>query len=188
MARSIGSNFSTQISSNSVRPFYAVKLNYSTPLRLWTGQGELTIDSEIYTGSPNLMAVSNVNETGETKASGINLTFSGIPTSLISSSLTETQQGITTEVYFGVLETSSNAQAIVDNPYQIFAGLVDVVSIAESGDTSTIQYNIENKLIALERPLDFRYTDQDQKFFFPNDKGLEFVDDLQDKEIVWGGG
>lgn len=188
MARSIGSNFSTQISSNSVRPFYAVKLNYSTPLRLWTGQGELTIDSEIYTGSSNIMGVSSINETAETRASGISITFSGVPTSILSNSLTETQQGISAELYFGVLETSSNAQAIVDTPYQIFAGTVDVVNIAETGDSSIIEFSIENKLISLERPLNFRYTDQDQKFFFPNDKGLEFVDELQDKEIVWGGG
>lgn len=188
MARSIGSSFSTQISSNAVRPFYAVKLDYSTALRLWTGNGEITINSEIYTGSANIMSISQVNETGEIKASGINLTFSGIPTALLSNALTETQQGTDCEVYFGVLETSSNAQSIVDNPYQIFAGIVDVVSIQEDGDSSTIQYSIENKLISLERPLDFRYTDQDQKFFFPNDKGLEFVDDLQDKNIVWGGG
>ena len=38
--------------------------------------------------------------------------------------------------------------------------------------------DIESKLITLERPLNFRYTDQDQKHFFPNDKGLEFVDDI----------
>lgn len=188
MARTIGSNFSTQISSTQVRPFLAIKLNYSTPLRLWTGHGELTIDSEVYTGSSNIMAISDINETAEIKATGLRITFSGIPTSLISSALSETQQGISAQVYFGVLETSSNAQAIVDTPYEIFGGTIDAVAISEAGEVSTIEYSLENKLISLERPLDFRYTDQDQKHFFPNDKGLEFVDDLQDKKIVWGGG
>ena len=51
-----------------------------------------------------------------------------------------------------------------------------------------ITVTVENKLIMLERPRNRRYTDQDQKNLFSGDKGLEFVDDLQDKELVWGGG
>jgi len=40
----------------------------------------------------------------------------------------------------------------------------------------------------LETPLNRRYTDQDQKNLFAGDRGLEFVESLQDKSIVWGGG
>ena len=47
---------------------------------------------------------------------------------------------------------------------------------------------VENKLIILERPVERRYTDQDQKELFVGDKGLEFVDSLQDKSVNWGGG
>ena len=188
MARTIGSSFSTQLNSSAVQPFYAIKFNFSQPLRVHTADGDLTIDSELYQSSANLMEISEIKETSETKPTGLNVVFSGIPSSLISSSLTETQQGIDVILYFGVLTTSSNTRIIVDTPYQLFNGTVDTVSISESGDTSTIRFSIENKLIALEKPLDFRYTDKDQKHFFPTDKGLEFVASLQDKNIVWGGG
>ena len=188
MARTIGNNFNTQISSSSVRPFYAISFAYATPLRIHTADGEITIDGETYYSSANFMEISEITETSETKATGLNVVFSGIDSSILSSSLTQTQQGVDVVLYFGVLATSSNANVVVDTPYQLFNGTVDRVTISEARDTSTIKFAIENKLIALEKPLDFRYTDQDQKHFFPNDKGLEFVADLQDKNIVWGGG
>ena len=188
MARTIGSSFSNQLSSNSVRPFYAISFAYSTPLRITTADIEITIDGQTYTSTADIMEISEIRETSETKANGLNVVFSGIPSSIISSALTETQQGIDVSLYFGVLATSSNATVMVDTPYELFTGTVDTVQISEAGETSTVKYSIENKLISLEKPLDFRYTDQDQKHFFPNDKCLEFVADLQDKNIVWGGG
>lgn len=188
MARSIGSNFSTQLSSSSTRPFYAIEFIYTQPLRVWTGYGEFDILGQTYSGIGNLISVSTVTETAETKASGITIQVGGLNQDVIASALTETKQGIVVNVYFGVLTTTSNALAVVDTPYLVFSGNVDTVVISEGGDNSTISFNVENKLIALEQPLDFRYTNQDQKFFFPNDNGLEFVDDLQDKNVVWGGG
>ena len=188
MARTIGSTFSTQLSSSQTRPFYAVEFLYTQPLRMWTGYGEFTILSQDYLGLGNLISIGQVQESADTKASGINITLSGLDTSVLSGAFNETQQGIVVHLYFGVLTITDNALAIVDTPYQIFSGTVDTVSIAEDGQTSTIAYTIESKLISLEKALDFRYTDQDQKFFFPNDKGLEFVDDVQNKSIDWGGG
>jgi len=188
MARSIGSTFSTQLSSSQTRPFYAVEFLYSIPLRMWTGYGEFEILSNDYQGLGNLIDISQVSESADIKANGININVSGLDTSILSAGFNETQQGTTVNVYFGVLTTTSNALAIVDTPYQIFSGTVDTVTIVEDGETSALNYNVESKLISLEKALDFRYTDQDQKFFFPNDKGLEFVDDLQDKSIDWGGG
>lgn len=188
MARTIGSTFSTQLSSSQTRPFYAVEFLYTQPLRMWTGYGEFSIFSQDYLGLGNLISIGQVQESADTKASGINITLSGLDTSVLSGAFNETQQGIVVNLYFGVLTITDNALAIVDTPYQIFSGTVDTVSIAEDGQTSTIAYTIESKLISLEKALDFRYTDQDQKFFFPNDKGLEFVDDVQNKSIDWGGG
>jgi len=188
MARTIGSTFSTQLSSSQTRPFYAVEFLYTQPLRMWTGYGEFTILSQDYLGLGNLMTISQLSESADIKATGINIRVNGLDTSILSQGFNETQQGVIVNVYFGVLTTTDNAQAIVDTPYEIFSGTVDTVSITEDGETSFIDYSIESKLISLEKALDFRYTDQDQKFFFPNDKGLEFVDDVQNKSIDWGGG
>ena len=188
MTRSIGSNFSTALSSDQIRPFLAVSIAFDPSLRLWTGYHNITIDSSTYIGSGNLLEISNIQESSEVKATGISVSLSGLDSSILSSALTENVQGTNVEVYFGVLETSSNAESVIDTPYKFFEGFLDTMVIEEQGETSQISITIENKLIALEKPVDRRYTDQDQKNLFTGDKGLEFVDSLQDKEIVWGGG
>ena len=49
---------------------------------------------------------------------------------------------------------------------------MDVMIIRETGDTSTIELKLENRLIALERPNERRMTDEDQRNLFTGDKGL----------------
>ena len=44
-----------------------------------------------------------------------------------------------------------------------------------------------NRLIDLEKPNESRYTSEEQKRLFSGDLGLDFVTDLQDKDINWGG-
>ena len=72
------------------------------------------------------------------------------------------------------------------DPYAIFQGQMDLMTISDGGDTATIKLTAESRLIDLDRSRERRFTSEDQKIEFPDDKGLEYVDDLQDKEIVWG--
>jgi len=60
------------------------------------------------------------------------------------------------------------------------------MNIDEGAETSTIALSVESKLIDLERGRVFRYTDANQKSRYPDDKGFEFVEDLQDKRFSWG--
>ena len=63
---------------------------------------------------------------------------------------------------------------------------MDVMTVDDDGATAQISITAESKLIDLERSRARRYTSEDQKIDFPNDKGLEFITGLQDKTIVWG--
>jgi hypothetical protein len=188
MARTLGTDFQAQLDSSQLEPFYAVKIDFSPDsLRLWTGYHDITIGSEIYNPSGNLMGISEVTETSDISAEGIKITLSGLPSDILSEVLTETYQGVVVDVYFGVLETTSNATAVIGTPYKMFSGFIDTMSATDAGDSSVINISVENKLITLERAIDRRYTDQDQKNLFAGDKGLEFIDDIQNKAINWGG-
>jgi hypothetical protein len=63
---------------------------------------------------------------------------------------------------------------------------MDVMIIREQSDTCTIELKLENRLVALERAITRRYTEEDQKNLFAGDKGFDFIPDLQDKQLVWG--
>ena len=189
MTRSIGTDFLSQIDSNSIRPFYALEIVFKNgTIRMWTGYGDLFFDSRTYTGSGNLLKISSVTETADIRATGIKATLSGIDSSLLSSSLNQDAENGTVKLYFGVLNTINNAQIVVDTPYILFSGFLDSISIVEDEGQSVITVSVENKLITLEQGKNRRYTDQDQKNLFAGDRGLEFVDSLQDKELIWGGG
>jgi hypothetical protein len=75
---------------------------------------------------------------------------------------------------------------LIASPVILFSGFMDIMTIADSGDTSTITVTVENKLIAFQRTAVRRYTAEDQKIEHPTDKGFEFVAKIQEKEIVWG--
>jgi len=189
MSRSIGSAFGTQLTSGSLRPFYAIKMNFTSgTLLLATTYANLVIGGNTYLGSGNILSVAPIIETSDTRATGLEIVLNGLDTSILSAGLTEDTQGMVVEVYFGVLTTTDNADVIVDTPYQIFSGFIDSMVLQENGETSNLKFMIENKLITLEIPTDRRYTDQDQQNLFPGDKGCNFVTSLQDKSVAWGAG
>jgi len=184
MTRSLGTDFTNALSADEVQPFFAVEMDFSGgAIRLWTGYGDITIGSDTYTGAADFMKIGTVDETSEIKATGINVMLSGIPSSLLSAALSENYQGRDITMYFGTLD---NTGAINDTPYVLFKGSMDVMNITESSDTATINITGESRLIDLEIARERRYTSEDQKIDYPTDKGLEFVADLQQKQILWG--
>jgi len=60
------------------------------------------------------------------------------------------------------------------------------MSINDDGQDATIGMTAENKLVDFRRPREVRYTDEEQKNLYSGDKGLEFVNSIQEKEIYWG--
>ena len=76
--------------------------------------------------------------------------------------------------------------ALVADPEILFKGQTDVVQITEGRETSLITVNAENRLVRLEHKNERRFTKQDQDRFVSGDLGLDYVLQLQDKEIVWG--
>jgi hypothetical protein len=188
MTRSIGTDFQAQLDSSELQPFFAVSVNYTDPLNIWTGYNDIFFGGVTYFPSGNLLSISSVDESADIRANGIRISLSGLDNSIISSALTEDSQGKVVKVFFGVVTTIDNRTQVVDTPYQTFEGFIDTMSITEDGDKTLVTIAVENKLIILERPVERRYTDQDQKEFFAGDKGLEFVDSLQNKTLNWGGG
>ena len=165
-----------------IEPFFAVELLFdSAPIRLWTGTGEATIDGNTYIGTGNLLDISSVEETSEIAVRGATITLSGMSSEVISLALQSPYQGRVCNMYFGIV--SGNTYSSLT---QIFSGYMDEMNIDEGPDFGSIELKVENKLIDLERARVRRFTSGYQKSVYPGDKGLDFVESLQDKEIVWG--
>ena len=188
MARSITTAFKNAIKSSVVRPFLAVELEFSTgTLRFWNGYGDLTMtaggSSNTFTGLGDLLGVSPISESDQIEAIGASLSLTGIKSSFISTALTGNYTNRNASIFFGVFDTSKN---VIADVYTLFKGKMDIMKIDEGSESATITLNLENRLIVLDRPLNRRFTHEDQQERFSGDLGLEFVPDLQDKEIIWG--
>ncbi len=184
MSRSLTSGMQTAVTADLVRPITLVQCAFdSGNLNLWSGIGDLTVDSVDYVGAGSLLSIGEITESSELSANGITVTLSGVTSPLITKARDEDYQGRELKVLLGAMDASNG---VISDPVVIFSGFMDVMVINESGETATIQVTVENRLIEFEKTRIRRYTAEDQKIDYPNDKGLEFVAEMAEKEIVWG--
>ena len=184
MSRSLTSSMETAITADLVRPILLLQCKFdSGDLNLWNGIGTLTVSSVDYVGAGTLLSIGEIAESSELQANGITVTLSGITDPLLSKARDEDYQGRELIVKLGAMDA---ANAVIADPVTVFSGFMDTMAINDSSETATIQVNVENRLIEFERTRVRRYTAEDQKIDYPNDKGLEFVAEMAEKEIVWG--
>jgi hypothetical protein len=176
----------TEVSASQLSPILLASFSFSTPVRLWSGYGTITVGAVTYQGIGTLGTISPVEETTDLSARGINFQLSGIPSAYVSLALTENYQGKACSVLFGALDATG---AIVASPVTIFAGRMDVMSVNDDGQEASIIMTAENKLVDFRRPRETRYTHEEQQNLYPvspPDLGLEFVNAIQEKQIYWG--
>ena len=146
MARGITSGLNTEVTASELEPIFLIDLEFdSGALYFWNGVRPLTYNSNEYIGGGNLINISPIVETNDIRAVGVNLAMSGLPASLISIALTEAYQGQPVKIRFAALSSG----AIVADPYLIFDGRMDVLSIDDMADGATINISAESRMIDL---------------------------------------
>lgn len=184
MARDITTDVATASTAVQVEPVIFCYLDWpSAAVRLWTGTGPKTWDSQTWLGTGLMGAVSPIEESTDGSATGISLTLTGIPSDLVSTILNDDYQGRTATLWLGFLDSSGS---VIADPVQIFSGKMDVASIDDEGETGTITLTVESELVDFLRSRERRYTHEDQQIDYPGDLGFEFVSGLQDKSVSWG--
>ena len=184
MSRVLSNAMKEMAVAKVVRPIFLVHMVFdSSELNIWSGVGDLSFDSVTYTGLGDLLSISDIKETSDISATGINVSLSGVKTSLIAIAKDQDYQGRELTVRLGAFNESGS---LIADPVIIFSGFMDTMTIAEAGAYSSITIAVENKLVAFERAKVRRYTAEDQKIEYPADKGFEFVTSIVQKEIFWG--
>ena len=186
--RGLSNDMQAAVESSEVRPVFLVKMEFDSgeaieELHVWNGNGNLTYSGDTYTGLGDLLSISEIQESSEIQATGITVSLTGAKTSLVALAKDQEYQGRPLTLYFGAFDAAGD---LIADPMVVFSGLMDVMSITEAGEYSTINIAVESRLIALEQTRIRRYTDQDQKIDHPTDKGFEFVTSIVEKEIFWG--
>lgn len=185
MARNLTPEMVTAVQAGTVRPFLMAKIETGGgDVRVWSGLGDLVFNSETYIGTGEFGSVSPVNESDQLKVSGINFQLTGIPGSIVSSALNDMKHGKSAQLWIAFFDEATGN--IVDDPYELFAGVTDIPSLSEGPETSTLSVSAVNRLAELERKRERRYTKEDQVLTDPTDLGFDMVPALQDMEILFG--
>ncbi|MGH1376695.1 MAG: hypothetical protein ACRBCK_10135 [Alphaproteobacteria bacterium] len=181
----MSNEFKSAVVAGTVLPFLLLEAYFDTEvLRFWSGIGHITVDGNVYTGSGNLLSLSDITETQKIEAQGIAIELNGIPNSMISVAENEDYQGRDVKVKFAALD---NFGVVVADPITIFSGKADVMEITDARDKCKIKMTVESDMIALFRSNERRRTPEDQKRTYPNDTFFDSVAGLQSKQVIWGG-
>lgn len=182
--RDLTSGVQTAIIADQVNPILFFEGEFASGfVRVWSGIGEISWNSYTWQGIGTLGGVGAIHESSDIQANGVTVTFSGIPSDLISLTLDDVVQGKLGKIYFGFMDANN---AIIADPALMFEGRLDIPAIEENGDTATIQITYESRLIDLQKPRERRYTNEDQQLQYSGDLGFEFVPALQEQQINWG--
>lgn len=173
-----------EVTARNLKPILLMKAEFDEgTLTFWTGYGTLEFNGEDYIGSGNLINVSEVSETENLQANGVVITLSGVPDTLTAIAQTANYSDRPITIWFGALDEDN---LLVPDPFILFSGLMDVMTMKIGGNELTISVKAESRLISLKRARERRYTPEDQKLDYPDDRFFDKVAALQDTEVVWG--
>ncbi len=184
MTRDITAAANSASQSEVIRPITFIRLEYESGIvTASSADRDFDFNGETYVGLGNLGTISKIEEAAEVRAMGVTCTLTGIPSDFISAELGENYQGRDARIYLGFLDSS---YSLIAEPLLVFQGRMDTQDI-RLGKDATVSVNIESRLVDWDRPRVRRYTNEDQQNQYPGDKGLEFVSQMVEKEIVWPG-
>jgi len=189
MSRPLSTEISDAVVADTILPYLIVKVGTASgDVNVWSGVGNLVFDSgsgdETYIGVGDFLGISAPQETTELKASGVNLSLSGIPSNIIALALNSMRQGKPGRIWMGLFDTTT--KIAIDSPVEIFSGQTDIVAIDEGAESSAVTVAIESRLVDLKRKRDRRYTSEDQQREHPSDLGFDLVPSLQEEEVLFG--
>lgn len=137
-----------------------------------------------YTGTGRLAGISPVRENGDLIPEKLEFTLSGVDPSTITTTLTEDYHGRSVKVWLAFVDENRN---LIDTPELLWEGEMDVMSIQRDHGSAIVSLVCENRLIRWNETAGWMYTKEHQQLFDPNDKFLNFVTTLPNKQIRWGG-
>jgi len=166
-----------------VAPAFFVHLDWPDAPVYWvTAYGAIDWDGKTWSPTGEFLQISQIGESRDARANGVQLTLSGIPAATLVHVFRGDFQGRKAQLYIGFFNESGG---LITAPLRVFEGLIDSAALDDSGETSTAVVNLEKELI--DRREDVRrFTHEDQQLDYPGDKFFEYQTWLSMNPIKFG--
>lgn len=208
MTREISAELAEALSRKHRVPIILAEFEFASgTVGMWTGFGTLTWGDKTFVGGGNLVNTSEVRETQDLQATNVIFNLNGVVPENMALALNPSEyKRRPCRLYVGVVEASARLLAedgggllledggdilleitstLAIEPYQVFAGLMDVVQGVIDVPFSSLKLSAENAAALLRRANLSRYTDEDQQAKFPGDTFFKRTPQLMDTSITW---
>ena len=184
MPRNLSDGMASGVAAQELRPALFIQAQFKSGMvYVWSGFGGYAWGGHTYIGVGSLGSISTIEEGTRVEAKGITLNLSGIDPAMLASVLTDFILGTSVVIYLGLFNPNGT---LIAAPVISWAGRMDQPSIDVAAETATISINCENRLFDMNVAVDRRYTNEDQHLDHPGDRGMEFVNSIQELNIYWG--
>ena len=164
---------------------HLVYIGFATPVRKTDNSFDIVDDiegsSQTYNADGILLGVGHVPEANTPIKNSIDIIFSAVDQSLVSTVLNNDVLGVDIKVWRGVISSG----ALVADPFLLFHGSLADFDINDGGTTATLGITATNHFGNFEKINGRTTSDTSQQRHFSGDKGLEFSA-LTVRDIKWG--
>ena len=164
---------------------HLVYIGFGTPVRKTDNPFTLTSSvegsSQSYNADGTLLGIGHVPESNTPIKNSIDLIFSAVDQSLVSTVLSNDVLGVDIKVWRGVISSG----ALVADPFLLFHGSLADFAIDDTGSSATLGITATNHFGNFEKINGRTTADISQQRFFSGDKGFEFSA-LTIRDIKWG--
>lgn len=163
----------------------AIAIDTAEPLRVWGGQGYLTLEGETYSPIGDSEVGIATGATIGGVAQNMSLSLSGIEPEILELLDAADAQGAGVAVWT-VLFDSSGTQLLDAHVHR--RGRIDRLPVSETaGGTSTITAEVESPGRGLGRRTGRMRSDADQRLINSSDGSMRLVSFAAEKTLYWGG-
>jgi len=183
MPRTIASSTLTKLQSTDFVLTHLLKIDLSTPLYLTENPFNITYDGNTYQTSASLVSVGSVTESTDLKVGEINITFSGVDTSVLQTILS--QNLINRQVQTWKVVVNDETGAIIGDPIPSFTGYITSFRLDESPPESSVSVNAASHWADFNKK-NGRFTNNNsQQNIFSGDLGMQYAANTI-KDLKWG--
>ena len=184
MPRNLTTAMLNAITSPFFQPAVLVSIAFTgSTVNVWSGYGPITWNSTTYLGLGSLLSIGQVEDGATVEARGMTVEFSGLDPTLLPDALADFNIGLPMTIWLAAI----SGGAVVANPTILYSGATDQPSISIGPDEVILSVACESLLSVMNIPVDRRYTPQDQQMTYPGDLGFQFVYQIVDVALTWGG-
>ena len=189
MSRTLPAGLTATLNDPFLIPVLFVRLEFdSAPLHLHTDLGTITTTdtspNRVWTGTGDLGSVGPVEETDGVTPTGIEVSLSGIDSTLLDEARNQDYQDRPIYIYIGMRDAVTGA--LVSDIAEIFAGYMDQMIITSGRELSTITLSAESEQIRWTRSPAIYYDAATLQEAYAGETFFNYLPDMLNIQLRWG--